>query len=42
MLAGRGVLSLGGTCWHGVVEVVDLGLGGDASVWEWEVAIVKV
>ena len=39
LLVGKGALSLVGSCWHGIVEVVDLGLGGDASVGEWEVAI---
>ena len=32
VLAGKGALSLGGACWRGPVEVVDLGLGGDTSV----------
>ena len=41
VLAGKGVLSLGGTCWCGVVEVVDLGLSGDASVGECEMAIAR-
>ena len=28
VLVGKGALSLGGPCWHGIVEVVDLGLAG--------------
>ena len=39
ILAGSGTLSLGGSCWRGVVEVVDLGCGANASVGEWEAAI---
>ena len=39
VLEGKGALSLGGACWRGVVEVVDLGLSGEASVGEWEAAI---
>ena len=42
VLVGKGVLSLGGTYCSGVVEVVDLGLGGVASVCEWEDAIARV
>ena len=42
VLVGGGVLSLGGACWRGAVEVVDLGLGGDASVGDWEAAIARV
>ena len=41
LLVGKGALSLGGPCWHGVVEVIDLGLGGDASIGEWEAAIER-
>ena len=42
VLEGKGELSLGGACWRGVVEVVDLGLGGEASAGEWEAAIERV
>ena len=42
LLAGVGTLSLGGACWRGGVDVVDLGLDGSASVVEWEEAIVRV
>ena len=42
VLAGKGMLSLGGACWRGVVEVVDLGLGGEPSAVEWEAAIDRV
>ena len=41
VLEGKGALSLGGPCWHRVVEVVDLRLGGDASVGDWEAAIER-
>ena len=34
VLGGKRVLSLGGACWRGVVKVVDLGLGGEASAEE--------
>ena len=39
VLVGKGVLSLGGACWRGVVEVVDLGLSGEALAGEWKVTI---
>ena len=39
VLVGKGILSLGGACWHGVVEVADLGLSGEVMVVEWEEAI---
>ena len=42
MLKGKGELSLVGACWGGVVEVVDLGLGSEASAGEWEAAIERV
>ena len=42
LLAGMGALSLGGSCWRGRVDVVDLGVDGDASVGEWEEAIERV
>ena len=42
VLAGKRALYLGEACWHRVVKVVDLSLGGEASVGEWEVAIVRV
>ena len=41
VLEGKG-LSLGGACWRGVVDVVDLGRSGDASMAEWEEAIGRV
>ena len=41
VLAGKGVLSLVGTCWRREVCVVDLGLSGDASAAEWEEAIER-
>ena len=40
-LNGKGELSLGGACWHVVIEVIDLGLGGVASAKEWETAIER-
>ena len=40
VLEGKGELSLVGACWCGPVEVLDLGLGGEISVVEWEDAIV--
>ena len=42
LLVEMGALSLGGACWCGVVEVVELGLGGRASEEEWEAAIERV
>ena len=42
LLVGLGALSLGGSCWRGVVEVVDLGLSKEASSREWEAAIERV
>ena len=39
---GRGAVSLGEACWRVVVQVVDLGLGGDTLVLEWEAAIERV
>ena len=42
VLAGRGALSLSGSCWRGAIGVVDLGLGGEALVGEWEAAIERV
>ena len=32
VLAGKGALSLGGACWRGPVEIVNLGLSGNALV----------
>ena len=42
VLEGKGELSLGGACWRGVVDVVDLGPSGDVLVEEWEQAIGQV
>ena len=42
VLEGKGVLSLWGAYWRGKVRVVDLGLGWEASVMEWEEAIGRV
>ena len=42
MLEGRGELSLSSACWLGVVDVVDLGLSGEASMEEWEGAIERL
>ena len=42
VLAGVGMLSLGGACWHGEVVVADLGLRGDAPLEQWERAIERV
>ena len=38
-IAGQGHLSLGGDCWHGYVDVVDLGpcKSSSYSVWEWAI-----
>ena len=39
LLGGLGSLALRGACWRGVIEVVNLGFGGEASVEEWKAAI---
>ena len=39
VMAGAGELSLGGSCWKGEVAVVNLGVGGGATLRDWEVAI---
>ena len=38
-IAGKGRLSLGGSCWRGDVDVVDLGLCGSSTSEVWEQAI---
>ena len=42
VMAGAGELSLGGCCWRGALEVVDLGVGVGDSSRDWEEAIERV
>ena len=42
VLAGMGTVSLSEACWHGEVDVVDLGLSRDTSVGQWDGAIGRV
>ena len=42
VMAGAGELSLGGRCWRGAVELVDLGVGAGGSSRDWEGAIAGV
>ena len=42
VMAGAGELSLGGSCWRGKVEVVDLGVGVGGTSLDWERAIESV
>ena len=38
-IAGKGQLSVGGTCWRGIVEIVDLGPSKSSTCAVWERAI---
>ena len=42
VMSGAGELLLGGRCWRGAVELVDLGVGAGGSSRDWEEAIAKV